>query len=64
MILTDPQLATTCKVLSIRRQNLYSSLAMHKQGSERWEFFNEQISEVSEALSVLEAERDQRRLSV
>lgn len=63
MKFTDKQLATTCKVLSIRRENLYSSLALYEQGSERWEFFNQQISDVSEALSELEAERDKRRLT-
>lgn len=63
MILTDEQLATTCKILSIRRQNLYQSLGMYAPESERWRFFNEQIDEVTSALAVFEHERDQRRVA-
>ena len=63
MMLTDDQLATTCKVMSIRRQNLYTSLQMYDHDSERWRFFDAQITEVTDALNALEAERDRRRLA-
>lgn len=63
MILTDEQLATACKVMSIRRQNLHKSLQMYKSGSERWLHFSDQITEVSDALAALEIERDRRRLA-
>ena len=61
MSLTDKQLGTAVKVLSIRRENLYSSLRMQTRGSDRWSFFSEQIDDLTDAINGLEHERERLR---
>lgn len=59
--LTDKQLSTAVKVLSIRRENIYRSLQMQQPGSERWLHFNTEIDDLTDAINGLEGEREHLR---
>ena len=61
MRLTDEQLSTVIKAVSIRKQNLYNALSMSEQGTEKWNSINRQITPIEEVDTVLEEERSARR---
>jgi len=61
MNLTDEQLATVIKAVSIRKQNLYAALRQSTPDTDKWRSIDAQIEPIEEVDKVLEAERNHRR---
>jgi len=61
MRLTDEQLSTVIKAVSIRKQNLYNALSLSEPDTDKWNSINRQITPIEEVDTVLEEERSARR---
>ena len=62
MKLTDQQLATAIKYLSLKRANFYKSLSEHEMDDEQTTHINGEIDALNSVIGQLEAEREARRI--